>query len=249
MGQAGPPHPPAVLSIVIPAFNEERRIGLTLETVDDYLEATYSSSEIVVADDGSADGTAKRVEEAATRRPRIRLLRLPHRGKGHAVQKGMLAAQGDVRLFSDADLSVPIQSLPLFLLPAQTADVVIASREVHGAIRLGEPASRHLMGRVFNRAVGLLTGLSFSDTQCGFKSFTRPAAEAIFPHQRVHGFGFDVEVLYLARRLGFRVVEVPVEWHYAPGSKIQPWRHSFTMLAEAASVRWNAMRGRYPARR
>jgi dolichyl-phosphate beta-glucosyltransferase len=157
----------------------------------------------------------------------------------------MRAAQGENLLLCDADLAVPVEELPRFLPPATEADVVIASREIPGARRVGEPAHRHLLGRAFNWVVRRVTGLPFADTQCGFKLFRRSAARELFALQRIDGFGFDVELLYLARRRGLRIVELPVLWRYGEGSRVRPWRHSWAMLGEALAVRWNAWRGRY----
>ena len=147
------------VSIVIPAYNEERRLPASLVAVNAFLDGTEGAAEVLVVDDGSTDGTASVVDEAAERWPRTRLLRFPHRGKGHAVKQGMLAARGDYLLLCDADLSVSIQELPAFLPPATEADVAIGSRELPGSRRLGEPVHRHLMGRVFNRLVRWITGL------------------------------------------------------------------------------------------
>jgi glycosyltransferase involved in cell wall biosynthesis len=235
------PAPPR-LSLVVPAYNEERRLPATLETINAYLGGLGGDSELFVVDDGSTDGTAAAVAETARRWPRTRLLQYSHRGKGHAVKQGMLAATGDYLLLSDADLSVPLEELARFLPPATEADVVIGSRELPGAQRLGEPAFRHLMGRVFNRLVRWITGLPYRDTQCGFKLFRRSTAQSLFALQRVDGFGFDVEILYLARQRGLAVV-----WRYGTESRVRPLRHSLTMLGEALAVRWNVWRGTYTA--
>ena len=234
------------LSIIIPAYNEARRLPATLEALNEYLDARHPDAEVVVADDGSADATGEHTREAARRWSRIRLLEMPHRGKGHAVRQGMLAALGEVRLFMDADRAVPLEAIEPFLEAMSSADVVIASREAPGARRIGEPPNRHLMGRVFNLAVRLMAGLPYRDTQCGFKAFRASAAQALFSRQQVDGFGFDAEVLYLARRLGLRVVELPVEWRYGVESKVR-LRHPVQMLGELAGVRWRALRGGYEA--
>jgi glycosyltransferase involved in cell wall biosynthesis len=241
---APPPRPP--VSIVLPAYNEARRLPNALRTLNTYLDANLPDAEVIVADDGSTDETQTVVEAACREWRRVRLLRLPHAGKGHAVKEGMLAAQGAVRFFCDVDLAVPVETIAPFLKAIESADVVIASREAAGAHRIGEPRRRHLMGRVFNRAVRIIAGLPHTDTQCGFKAFRAEAAEALFSAQRTDGFGFDVEALYLARRWRLRVVEMPVEWHYGAESRVR-WRHPIQMLGEVLRVRWRGLRGGYPA--
>ena len=234
------------LSIVIPAYNEEMRIAETLDTVVGYVRDQGYSWEIVVADDGSQDRTAALVEASARGNPEIRLVRLDHRGKGWAVKGGMLEARGEYRFLADADLSMPIEHLEKFLPPLLTDfDIAIGSRETPGARRFHEPMSRHLMGRAFNGMVRLLAVRGLADTQCGFKCFKAQVAETIFPLQRAQGFGFDVEVLFLAQRLGMRIKEVPIDWYYHEGSKVKPLRDSFLMLNDLLSVRWNHLRGRY----
>ncbi|MBF8266810.1 MAG: hypothetical protein HW388_318 [Dehalococcoidia bacterium] len=239
---------PPFLSVVIPAYNEEGRIALTLEAVVRYTQGQGYTWEVIVADDGSLDETASLVEAAARENPGIRLLRLNHGGKGWAVKSGMLEARGQYRFLADADLSMPIEHLERFLPPHLTDfDIAIGSREAPGARRFHEPMRRHLLGRVFNGMVRMLAVRGISDTQCGFKGFTAQAAETLFPLQRSHGFGFDVEVLFLARKLGMRVVEVPIDWHYHGGSKVRPWRDGLLMSRDLLSVRWNDLRGRYSA--
>ena len=234
------------LSIVIPAYNEEMRIAQTLDTVVKYVGSQDYSWEVIVADDGSQDGTASLVEAAAEANPGVRLVRLSHGGKGWAVRGGMLEARGQYRFLADADLSMPIEQLERFLPSSLTDfDIAIGSREAHGARRFHEPFRRHLMGRAFNFVVRLLAVKSITDTQCGFKCFEAHAAETLFPLQRTRGFGFDVEILFLAQRLGLRIKEVPIDWYYHEGSKVKPMRDSFLMLKDLLSVRWNATKGRY----
>ena len=234
------------LSIVIPAYNEESRIAQTLDTVVNYVEGRGYSWEVVVADDGSHDGTAGLVEAFAGENPNVRLVKLSHKGKGWAVKWGMLEAQGQYRFIADADLSMPIEHLERFLPPALSDfDIAIGSREAPGSRRFHEPFRRHLMGRVFNWMVRLLAVRGFSDTQCGFKCFEAQAAETVFSIQRAHGFGFDVEALFLAQRLGMRIKEIPIDWYYHEGSKVKPLRDSFLMLRDIFSVRWNSVKGRY----
>ncbi|MDA0987649.1 MAG: glycosyltransferase family 2 protein [Chloroflexi bacterium] len=234
------------LSIVIPAYNEEMRIAQTLDTVVKYAGGQDYSWEVVVADDGSQDGTASLVEAAAEANLGIRLVRLSHGGKGWAVRGGMLEARGQYRFLADADLSMPIEHLQRFLPPNLTDfDVAIGSREAPGARRFHEPFRRHLMGRAFNIMVRLLAVKGLSDTQCGFKCFDAKAAETLFPLQRAKGFGFDVEILFLAQRLGMHIKEVPIDWYYHEGSKVKPVRDSFLMLKDLLSVRWTSLKGRY----
>lgn len=216
----------------------------------DYLEDQSYASEILVVDDGSTDGTSEAVEAAKAEIPHLSLLSTEHRGKGHAVRTGMLASRGQHRFICDADLSMPIHELGKFLPPVLVNwDVAVGSREAPGAVRYDEPSYRHLMGRVFNWVVKLLAVRGIEDTQCGFKCFTAEAAEAVFPHQTTHGFGFDVEVLFIAQKQGFRIVEVPIDWIYRADSRVQPIRDAMGMLGDVLKVRWNDLRGRYPNRR
>ncbi len=234
------------LSVVIPAYNEERRIGATLRDVTEYLERQPYASEALVVDDGSSDGTASVVEQYAREHSRVRLLRAPHGGKGHAVKAGVLAAAGEYRFLCDADLSMPITELGKFLPPRLADyDVAIGSREAPGARRIGEPLSRHLAGRVFNLFVRVVAVPGIQDTQCGFKCFRAEAARTLFALQQLEGFAFDVEVLFLARRAGMRVVEVPIEWRYMAESKVRPVRHALGMARDVLRVRWSAWRGAY----
>lgn len=193
-----------------------------------------------MVDDGSTDDTAARVDGFAATYPQItiRIQRNPHRGKGGAVQAGMLLAQGEYRFLCDADLAMPIEQVERFLPSARNDfDIAIGSREVTGAHRFNEPAYRHLMGRVFNLVVRLVAVPGIQDTQCGFKCFRAAAAEALFPRQTIDGFAFDVEILYLARRMGLRLVEVPIEWHHDPRSKVSPLQDTARMFWEAVKVR------------
>lgn len=224
---------------MIPAFNEEPRISNTLSQVVEYLTAQDYGWEVVVADDGSQDQTAQLVDQVTVDHPNVRVLRLPHRGKGWAVKNGMLAAQGEYRLLCDADLSVPIAQVERLLPPlGPRSDVVLGSREAPGAARFGEPARRHLMGRVFNLLVSRLAVPGLSDTQCGFKCFRGEAAENLFQRQTMDGFAFDVELLYLARKHGLSFVEVGVDWYYRPQSKVRPMRDSLAMTLDLLKIRW-----------
>ena len=231
------------LSVVIPAYNEEIRISRTIREIVSYLSEQDYEWEIVVADDGSSDATARLVPEAADGDPRVRVLPLEHRGKGWAVKNGMLAASGDFRLLSDADLSVPIAQVER-LLPPQAAgvDVAVGSREAPGAARYGEPGRRHLMGRVFNAVTGWLVATGLADTQCGFKCFRADAARLLFAHATLDGFSYDVEVLYLARRSGMTLAEIGVDWHYREHSKVRPLRDALSMTMDLLRIRWRHRR-------
>lgn len=234
------------LSVIIPAYNEERRILATIRQVTSYLSAQTYTWNVLVADDGSTDGTAALVGEFASEQPRVLLLSLPHRGKGGAVRSAMLSSHAQYRFLCDADLSMPIEQLERFL-PPQLADcdVAIGSREAQGSRRIGEPWRRHAQGRLFNAMTKVLAVPGIRDTQCGFKCYSGRAAELLFPLQRIPGFGFDVEVLFMARRMGLRLVEVPIDWYYREGSKVRPLRDGLAMSSDLLRVRWNAWRGEY----
>lgn len=227
------------LSVVIPAYNEEIRISRTIREIVAYLSEQNYEWEIVVADDGSSDATSRLVPQAAGGDPRVRVLPLEHRGKGWAVKNGMLAASGEFRLLSDADLSVPIAQVERLLPPqAVGVDVAVGSRESPGAARCGEPGRRHLMGRVFNAVTGWLVATGLADTQCGFKCFRADAAHLLFTHATLDGFSYDVEVLYLARRSGMTLAEIGVDWHYREHSKVRPFRDALSMTMDLLRIRW-----------
>lgn len=251
-------HTEPYLSIVIPCYNEERRLPGTLGKVTSYLQARDYCAEIIVVDDGSTDNTASVVEPLAAATPIIHLIRNEHRGKAFAVRTGMLAAAGQFVLFSDADGATPIEEADKLLpLLAEGYDVAIASREGEQAKRMDEPWHRHLMGRVFNWIVQLLAVPGIQDTQCGFKAFRREAARHLFGNMQLYGpgatgpvkgamlTGFDVEILFLARKWGYRIAEVPVHWSYGAESKVHPIKDSWRNLRDVLLVRWNDLRGRY----
>ena len=204
------------------------------------------TTEVIIVSNNSSDATPQIAEEFAAEYPYARVLHEPRQGKGAAVQTGMLAARGEYLFICDADLSMPIEELAKFLPPALNSyDVAIASREAAGARRIGEPEYRHVMGRVFNAIVRLLALPGIQDTQCGFKVFQREAAREVFPLQTIDGWGFDVEVLFIALRRGYKLVEVPITWYYRPQTKINPLRDSINMFTEVMRVRLNSWRGRY----
>jgi glycosyltransferase involved in cell wall biosynthesis len=231
------------LSLIIPAYNEEERLPRTLTKIQAFLKEQPYEAEILVVENGSSDRTAAVAEEFA---PEVRLLREPNRGKGLAVRRGMLESAGEFRFICDADLSMPIEEVNRFLPPKlDDYDIAIASREVAGSMRHNEPAYRHWIGRVFNLLVRTLAVQGFQDTQCGFKCFTAEAAEALFPLQRIDGWTFDVELLYVALRLDYRVKEVPINWYYFPGSRVRIVQDSWLMLADLFRIRSNWRRGLY----
>ena len=234
------------LSVVIPAYNEEGRLPETLATLNAYLADRPYTWEVVVADDGSEDGTAAIVQEFARTHSGFRVRSFPHLGKGAAVKQGMLAAAGEFRFLCDADLSMPIELLGRLLPPdGPSADIVIGSREASGARRIGEPPGRWLMGRVFNGFTRLLATPGIKDTQCGFKVFRREPAEALFAAQTLDGFAFDAEILFLARKRGFCVAEVGIDWHYRAESKVRPFRDGWRTLRDLVVIRWRWLTGRY----
>lgn len=237
------------LSVVIPAYNEERRLGATLLTVQEFLREQPWAWEVRVVDDGSADGTRDVARRFADADARIVLQEEPHRGKGGAVKAGLLAAHGEYRFICDADLSMPISEVTRFLPPMTAAyDVAIGSREGRQARRIGEPVYRHLMGRIFNKGVQWLVLPGIEDSQCGFKMFTAGAVGSIFPHVSVDGWAFDVEVLAIARSQGLRLVEVPIEWHYRAESRLSMLRDGWAMLKELLRIRRRAASGGYGRR-
>lgn len=234
------------LSLIIPAYNEERRLPDTLSTIQQYLASQPYQAEVLVVDNGSQDRTAEVAQSYAHDDAGLRLLKEQRRGKGLAVRRGMQEATGEYRFICDADLSMPIEELNRFLPPALTEfDIAIASREVPGAVRYGEPAYRHWIGRVFNTLVRVLALPDFHDTQCGFKCFTAAAAESLFQQQQLDGWSFDVEVLFLAVRRGYRVVEVPISWYYNPGSRVSLFSDSWHMFTDLLRIRRNWRRGVY----
>lgn len=240
------------LSIVIPAYNEERRIEPSLERVREWLVARGSSAEVLVVDDGSRDATSTIVErEVARYRESGFDLRLhgdgANHGKGASVRTGMLEASGRIVLFTDADLSAPIEEAPKLLDPIVEgrAAVVLGSRGLDKAmIGVHQPAGRELAGRAFNVVMRFMTGLPYRDTQCGFKAFRRDAARAVFSRVRIERFGFDVEALYVARKLGYETLEVPVVWNNVEGSKVS-FASGINGFLDIARVRANDLRRLY----
>jgi dolichyl-phosphate beta-glucosyltransferase len=230
---------------VIPAYNESRRILPTLHRLHDYLSAQPYTWEIIVVSNGSTDNTEAVVRQAARDIPHLRLIPLTERGKGIASRHGALETTGDVVFLCDADLSMPPENLAGFLDLMQTADVIAGSREGPGANRFHEPWHRHFMGRVFNRIVQLLAVRGINDTQCGFKAFSRRAADDLFRQQTLKGFAFDVELLYLAQRAGYTVRELPIDWYFDPDTRVRPGVDTLNMLGELVMIRLRSARGLY----
>jgi dolichyl-phosphate beta-glucosyltransferase len=235
-------------SIVIPAYNEGARLGATLEKVLAYVRSQGWNAEVIVVNDGSRDNTAELVRGFAARDPVVRLVENPgNRGKGYAVRNGMLNARGKVVVFSDADLSSPIEEMPKLLAAlAAGADIAIGSRWLKAELQTQrQSVLRQLFGRVFNLLLRIILGLRFKDTQCGFKAFTRRAAQTILPMQRIERWGFDPEILFLARKFGFRVEEVPVLWGHSGDTRIHPLLDGTRMFQEMLRVRWYDLTGKY----
>lgn len=238
----------ATYSLIFPAFNESARLAPTLDTVLSYVSQQHWQAEIIVVDDGSTDDTPGIVRDYARRNPIVRLVQNPgNRGKGYSVRNGMLNAQGDVLLFSDADLSSPISEAPkLFTALENGADLAIGSRWLNSEVQTERQSLlRQLFGRIYNLLLRVILGLDYKDTQCGFKAFTRPAARLIFSAQKIERWGFDPELLFLAKLYRLRVAEVPVEWGHVGDSKINPVVDGVRMFRELLSIRWNGLSGKY----
>ena len=229
---------PPFLSIIIPAHNEEHRLAQTLEEVLAFTRSQPYTSEILIMENASTDRTLEIAQSYAAQHPNILVLHDDRPGKGLAVKSGMLAAHGDYRFICDADLSMPAAEIARFLPPALTGvDIGIASREAPGAVRYNEPFLRHLTGRVFNTLVRAIVLHGLQDTQCGFKCFTRQAAETLFPLQTMNGWTFDVEVLAIAQKMGLKIAEVPIPWYYHGDSKVRVVRDSLKMARDLFRIR------------
>lgn len=237
------------LSIIIPAHNEEQRLPGTLEKIDSFLQTQNYSSEVVIVENGSSDQTLEMARSYASRLPYLRVVHEEARGKGLAVRRGMLEARGEYRFAADADLSMPIEQVNRFIPPALPAvDIAIASREAPGAVRYDEPPYRHLTGRIFNTLVRWMALPGLQDTQCGFKCFRGEVAEKIFPYQTITGWTFDVEVLFIARKHGYKITEVPIDWYYDPNSKVRVVKDSLSMAMDLIEIRRKGLLGHYNAR-
>jgi dolichyl-phosphate beta-glucosyltransferase len=236
------------LSIIIPAYNEESRLPATLEQIASYIASSGRETEVLVVDDGSKDSTAAVAEYFQIKIPSLRVvLNGVNRGKGYSVRHGIQEARGRVALFTDADLSAPIGEADKLLAALDKYDIAIGSRAMdRSLISVHESVFREFAGIIFNKIVQLILRLPFVDTQCGFKAFVRERCGIIFKQQTIERFGFDPELLYLARHHGLHTVEIPVRWGHSPATKISMLRDSIQMFLEVFSIRWNALRGRYP---
>jgi len=238
----------AKYSIIVPAYNEGARLGATLDRVLDHIADRHWDAEVIVVNDGSKDNTAELVRSRADANPTVRLIENPgNRGKGYSVRNGMLNANGEILLFTDADLSSPIEEASkLFTAIDGGADLAIGSRWVQPNLQAQRQSLlRQFYGRIFNLALRILLGLKFKDTQCGFKAFTRSSAHMLFPKQTIERWGFDAELLYLAHRCGLNVKEVAVVWSHSEGTRISPLRDGIRMFKEVLEIRWNALTGKY----
>lgn len=234
------------LSIIIPAYNEAKRLPRTLEKVLRFAESQPYEVEILVVENGSQDNTYQIAKEIAADHPVMDVIHVTERGKGLAIKNGMLRAKGEFRFMADADLSMPIEEISLFLPPKlSNYDVAIGSREAPGSVRYNEPFYRHLGGRAINTIIRLLALPGLHDTQCGFKCFQAAAAEDLFNHLTLTGWSFDIELLYVARLRGYRIVEVPISWHFNPESKLNVVQDAMRMLLDILSIRMKAQRGEY----
>ena len=235
-------------SIIIPAYNERARILATLKSVIDTVRAHHWSAEVIVVNDGSTDETPQLVLDFARSAPEVRLMNNPRNcGKGYSVRSGLLHAQGEIVMFTDADLSAPIdEAQRLFDAIANGADIAIGSRWLATSRQTHrQPLYRQFFGRCFNALTRAVMRLPFADTQCGFKAFTRSAAQTVFQLQTIERWGFDPEILFIARKRGYRIKEVPVSWAHDARTRISYLRDGLQMLKELAIVRWNALIGRY----
>lgn len=235
-------------SVVIPAYNEGVRIPSALEAVVNCIRTRGWSAEVVVVNDGSTDGTARVVKEFAAGAPEVRLLENPgNRGKGYSVRNGLLHSFGDVVMFTDADLSAPMEEAEgLFDAIAEGADIAIGSRWLERTRQtIRQPFYRQFFGRCFNAVTRVVMGLPYADTQCGFKAFTRSAAQTVFQLQTIDRWGFDPEILFIALKRGFRIAEVPVSWAHDERTRMSYLKDGLRMLQDIAQVRWNALLGRY----
>lgn len=233
------------LSIVIPAHNEENRLPQTLEQVLRFIERQSFTSEVIIVENGSTDRTFEVAQKFAQKHTNIRVLQ-SERGKGAAVKRGMLEALGEYRFMCDADLSMPVEEIFKFIPPALDGfDIAIASREAKGAVRYNEPAYRHLGGRGINFIIQALILPGLNDTQCGFKCFSAKATNDIFKLQTLNGWSFDIELLYIARRHGYHIHEIPIHWHHHPDTKVSALRDAVQMIKDIFRIHVNTWRGLY----
>jgi glycosyltransferase involved in cell wall biosynthesis len=236
------------LSIIIPSYNEELRLPATLERIAAYLRTSGREAEVLVVDDGSKDDTARVAESFSSKIPALRLVSNGvNRGKGYSVRHGMQEARGRVTLFTDADLSAPIEEAGKLIDALENYDLAIGSRAMdRSLISVHESPFREFAGIIFNKIVRGILWLPFVDTQCGFKAFRRERCAVIFEQQTIERFGFDPELLYLARHHGLRAIEIPVRWGHSPATKVSMLHDSIQMFIDVFTIRWNSLTGRYP---
>ncbi len=234
------------LSIIIPAYNEEKRLPGTLARVFEFVSGQPYSAEVLVIENGSEDATWEIAQNFSEEHPNFRSIKLEEKGKGLAVKKGMLEARGEYRFMCDADLSMPINEISRFLPPVLTDfDVAIGSRESAGAVRYDEPSHRHWGGRMVNLLIRLLILPGYQDTQCGFKCFSAAAADKLFTRQTLAGWSFDIEILFIAKSMGFKIVEIPIPWYFNPESKLRPVKDALKIALDILKIRQNALQGLY----
>jgi len=238
---------PPALTIIVPAYNEELRLGPSLESIASYIRQSGRETEVLVVDDGSTDKTAAVAETFLARIPLLRVVpNGENRGKGYSVRHGIEEARGEIVLFTDADLSAPIEEADKLIAALADSDVAIGSRALdRNLIAVHESIFREFAGIVFNKIVRIVLWLPFVDTQCGFKAFRRERSAIIFAQQRIERFGFDPELLYLARHHGLKAVEIPVRWAHSPATKVNMFSDSVQMFLDVFTIRWNALLGRY----
>lgn len=237
------------LSIIIPAHNEENRLPRTLEEIFSFLEKQNYPSQVIVVENGSSDKTLEIANDFAKKYPSLTVIHEEHSGKGSAIRRGVIAAQGEYRFICDADLSMPIDDLPKFLPPAvEHFDIAIGSREAPGSIRYNEPSYRHIGGRAINLVIRALILPGLNDTQCGFKCFRAETTIELFQKQTLTGWSFDIELLYLARRKKLRIREIPIRWRFDPDSKVSALRDALRMIGDIFRIRLNQLRGVYDAK-
>jgi dolichyl-phosphate beta-glucosyltransferase len=237
------------LSIIIPAFNEADRLPTTLRKINTYLAKQDYTSEIVVVENGSSDETYQVVNDMQGEICCLTVLHEDYAGKGWAVRQGMAKARGDYRFICDADLSMPIDEIAKFMPPLElSVPIAIGSREAPGAVRYDEPQYRHIIGRIFNWLVRTLLNLDLYDTQCGFKLFREDTVNAIFPQLTITGWTFDVEALFIAQKMGFKIVEIPINWYHHSHSTVRVIRDSFRMGVDLIKIRLNELQGKYHAK-
>lgn len=235
----------ALLSVIVPAHNEEYRLPGTLGQILRFLEGQSFSAEVIVVENGSSDRTYEIAQQFARQHENLRVMR-SERGKGAAIKRGMLEAQGEYRFMCDADLSMPVEEIAKFIPPALTDfEIAIASREAKGAVRYNEPIYRHLGGRGINFIIQTLILPGLNDTQCGFKCFRADVAEYVFRRQTLPGWSFDIELLYIARRRGYRITEIPIHWYHHSDSKVSALRDALHMIGDIFRIHVNARRGLY----